>query len=94
MAQVTTPSGRDPHRERIIFDTAEWYRRLEDVSGRSNPRGRDDVVAGYDALDRARLDTLRDRYHLSYAVVSKGHEPALGYAVVYSNRGFAVLDVR
>jgi hypothetical protein len=75
-------------------ETLEWYRRLEDVAGRSNPRGRDDVIAGYEALDRARLDALRERYHLSYAVVTKGHESALGYPVVYSNRAFAVLDVR
>jgi len=75
-------------------EVLEWYRRLEDVSGRSNPRGRDDVIAGYEALDRARLDTLRERYHLRYVVVTKGHEPALGYPVVYSNRAFAVLDLR
>ncbi|HTQ45329.1 MAG TPA: DUF6798 domain-containing protein, partial [Polyangiaceae bacterium] len=75
-------------------EVLEWYRRLEDVSGRSNPRGRDDVIAGYEALDRARLDALRERYHLSYAVVTKGHEAALGYPVVYSNRALAVLDVR
>jgi hypothetical protein len=31
MAQATTTTGRDPHRERIIFDTAEWHRRLEEL---------------------------------------------------------------
>jgi hypothetical protein len=78
----------------VPSEVLEWYRRLEDVSGRSNPRGRDDVIGGYESLDRARLDALRERYHLGYAVVSRGHEAALAYPVVYSNRAFAVLDLR
>lgn len=78
----------------VPAEVLEWYRRLEDVSGRSNPRGRDDVIAGYEALDRARLDRLRERYHLSYAVVTKGRDAPLGYPVPYSNRQFAVLDLR
>jgi hypothetical protein len=78
----------------VPSEVLEWYHRLEDVSGRSNPRGRDDVVAGYEALDRARLDALREKYHLTYAVVTRGHEATLGYPVVYANHSFAVLDVR
>jgi hypothetical protein len=72
----------------------EWYRRLEDVSGRKNFHTREEVVAGYDAMDRARLDALRDQYHLTYAVVFRGRESALGRRSVYSNGQFVVLDLR
>jgi hypothetical protein len=74
-------------------ELVEWYHRLEDVSGRPGLRGRDDVVAGYDAMDRARLDALRQKYHLSYAVVGRGREGPLGHRPVYTNAQFAVLDL-
>jgi len=72
----------------------EWYRRLEDVSGRRGFHGRDEVVAGYDGMDRARLDSLREKYRLSYAVVGRGKDGPLGRPVVYSNGQYAVIDLR
>ena len=75
-------------------DMVEWYRRLEDVSGRHHFQTRDEVVQGYDTLDTARLDMLREKYHLSYAVVGRGREGSLGRPVVYSNGGYVVLDLR
>lgn len=75
-------------------DLIEWYRRLEDVSGRNGFRTRDQVIAGYEVLDRARLDALRAKYHVSYAVVSRGREAALGAHAVYSNAGYSVIDLR
>jgi hypothetical protein len=74
-------------------ELVEWYRRLEDVSGHPGLRGRDEVVAGYVAMDRTRLEALRQQYHLSYAVVARGREGALGHRTVYSNGQFAVLDL-
>lgn len=74
-------------------ELVEWYQRLEDVSGRREPHTRDEIIAGYDAMDRPRLESLRDKYHLTYAVVLRGHEGALGHRVVYSNGPFVVLDL-
>jgi hypothetical protein len=107
-AQILSPPGLERFRlasERAIVvdwkvstyapaELVEWYHRLEDVSGRPNFHTRDEVVAGYDAMDRARLDSLRQKYHLTHAVVMRGHEGALGYRVVYSNGQFAVLDLQ
>jgi hypothetical protein len=107
-AQILAPPGLERFRlasERAIVadwktsgfapsGVVEWYHRLEDVSGRPNFHTRDEVVAGYDAMDRARLESLRQKYHLTYAVVMRGHEGALGYRVVYSNGQFAVLDLQ
>ncbi len=74
-------------------ELVEWYRRLEDVSGHPGLRGRDEVVGGYDAMDRSRLEALRQKYHLTYAVVGRGREAALGHRTVYTNGQFAVLDL-
>jgi hypothetical protein len=71
----------------------EWYRRLEDVSGRRGFRSRDDVIAGYDAMDRVRLESLRKEYGLAYAVVGHGREGMLGHRAAYSNGQFTVLDL-
>jgi hypothetical protein len=78
----------------VASELVEWYRRLEDVSGRRNFRSRDEVVQGYEAMDGARLDMLRNEYHLSYAVVSRGRDTGLGRPVVYSNAHWTVLDLR
>ncbi len=74
-------------------ELVEWYRRLEDVSGHPGLRGRDEVVGGYDAMDHTRLEALRQKYHLNYAVVGRGREAALGHRTVYTNGQFAVLDL-
>lgn len=75
-------------------EMVEWYRRLEDVSGHPNFHSRDEVVGGYDAMDRKRLDQLKDRYHLTHAVVQRGRDAALGYRVLYANGAFVVLDLQ
>ena len=72
----------------------EWYHRLEELSGRRGLRSREEVVAGYDAMDRPRLERLREEYHPSYAVVGRGREGALGYRSVYGNGQFSVIDLR
>ncbi|MBN2196414.1 MAG: hypothetical protein JW751_26620 [Polyangiaceae bacterium] len=73
----------------------EWYVRLGAVAGRSAPRGSSEVGSGYDAMDSARLRTLRDRYAVDFAVVRRGREASLkDWPVVYSNAGYAVLDLR
>jgi hypothetical protein len=74
-------------------ELVEWYRRLEDVSGHPGLHTRDEVVAGYDAMDRTRLEALRQKYHLTHAVVGRGRESALGHRTVYTNGQFAVLDL-
>ncbi|HTQ48054.1 MAG TPA: DUF6798 domain-containing protein, partial [Polyangiaceae bacterium] len=75
-------------------ELVEWYRRLEDVSGRRGPRSREEIIEGYEALDRGRLDALKGKYGLSYAVVTRSRAAALGHTVVYENPQFAVLDLR
>jgi hypothetical protein len=106
-AQILSPPGLERFRlasERAIVvdwkastyapsELVEWYHRLEDVSGRRDFHTRDEVVGGYDAMDRTRLESLRAKYHLTYAVVGRGHEGALGHRVVYSNGQFAVIDL-
>ncbi len=107
-AQILSPPGLERFRlasERPIVvdwkgstyapsELVEWYRRLEDVSGHRGLRSREDVTEGYEAMDRARLDTLKEKYGLSYAVVTRSRAPALGRPVVYENGAFAVLDLR
>ncbi len=105
-AQVLAPPGLERFRlasERAIVadwksssatDLVEWYRRLEDISGRRGFHTRDEVVAGYDALDEKRLDALRDEYKLSYAVIIRGREGALNHPIAYQNASFVVLDLR
>jgi len=73
----------------------EWYDRLGAVAGHPRPRGASEVGKGYDAMDAARLTALRDRYAVDYAVVRRGREASLSrWPTVYSNGGFAVLDLR
>jgi hypothetical protein len=107
-AQILSPPGLERFRltsERPIVvdwkgstyapsELVEWYRRLEDVSGRRGPRSREEVNEGYEALDRGRLDALKGKYGLSYAVVTRSRAAALGQPVVYENPQFAVLDLR
>lgn len=78
----------------VPAELLEWYARLEDVSGRRGPRSREEVVDGYEALDQARLNSLRQKYGLSYAVVTRSRAAALARPVVYENQQFAVLDLR
>ncbi|MEO5730480.1 MAG: DUF6798 domain-containing protein, partial [Byssovorax sp.] len=77
----------------IPGELLEWYKRLQDVTGRpSFASGRD--LDGYNSMDRARLDTLRARYGLDYVIVRRGREAALGaLEVAHRNNTFVVLDL-
>ncbi len=72
-------------------DLVEWYRRLEDISGRKNFRKGEDVTEGYADLTPARLEALKAKYHVDYAVVARGRENGLPGKVVYQNGRFVVL---
>lgn len=71
-----------------------WYRRIEDVTGRKGMTDAADLD-GYDELDAARLEGLRERYGFDYAVVRRGHERAFEeYPRAFENARYVVLDVR
>lgn len=74
-------------------DVLEWYRRLEDISGRPGFRRSDDLNDGYASLDAARLGSLGSKYHLDYAVVARGRERDLPGKVAFQNARFVVLDL-
>jgi hypothetical protein len=77
----------------VPSEVLEWYRRLEDVSGRTPLRTAGDL-RGYDSLDSERLGRLRSRYHLDYAVVRRGRERALpGLRTMFRNAGYTVLEL-
>lgn len=70
-----------------------WYRRIEDVTGRHGMT-REDELRGYDTLDARRLEALRRRYGLDYAVVRRGREGALGaYPHAFEDAAYVVLEV-
>jgi len=72
-----------------------WYQRLEDVSGRKGFKRERDLIAGYGALDDARLEALKQRYGFSYVVVGRGQATRLKNAkVVYENSRYAVLSLQ
>jgi len=75
----------------LPHEVLEWYRRLGDVVGRRDVRGPDDL-AGYAALDAARLETLRARYRVDFVVVRRAAAERLrGYPRAFENAGFVVL---
>ena len=75
-------------------DMLEWYRRLEDVSGRRGFHGGGEVTSGYDAMDPARLEMLKDRYNASFAVISRSRAGAFeAYKTVYQNGQYKVLKL-
>lgn len=105
-AQFLIPPGLDSFRLRtgraVVVDfkalplnrsgIAEWYRRLGDVSGLAGPGSPLEVVQGYDAMDAARLETLRCRYGLTDAVLRQpGQLTAPGWSEVFRNGFYRVL---
>lgn len=77
----------------IPGELLEWYKRLQDVTGRPGFAGGRDLE-GYSSMDRARLDTLRARYGFDYVIVRRGREAALGpLRVAHRNNAFVVLDL-
>ncbi len=72
-------------------ELVEWLRRLSDVCGQPIESRRD--LRGYGDLDRAHLERLKAKYHLSYAIVSRGDERKLGYETVFKNHRYAVVKL-
>jgi hypothetical protein len=72
-------------------ELVEWLRRLSDVCGQPIESRRD--LRGYGDLDRAHLDRLKAKYHLNYAIVSRGDERKLGYETVFKNHRYAVVKL-
>jgi hypothetical protein len=71
-----------------------WHRRIEDVAGGGHAVARVEELRGYDALDAARLERLRERYGFDYAVVRRGHEAAFSaYPRAFENAGYVVLKM-
>jgi hypothetical protein len=71
----------------------EWYRRIGDVAGRDVQRESD--LANYAELDTRRLEALRQRYGVDFAVVERRNAAKLvGFTAVYSNAGYIVFDAR
>lgn len=78
----------------IPGELLEWYKRMEDVTGRKGFGGMRDLD-GYNSMDRARLDLLRARYGLDFVVVRRNREATLGaLPVAHRNNAFVVLDLR
>jgi hypothetical protein len=78
----------------LPHEVLEWYRRIGDVVGRQHIQGEADL-AGYDELDARRLEALRARYGLDYAVVRRAHAARFdSYPRAYENRAFLVLALR
>jgi hypothetical protein len=72
-------------------EVLEWYRRLEDITGRPGLSSEADLT-GYASLDRERLARLRARYGFEFAVVRRGPAERLpGLVRVFENREFIVL---
>jgi hypothetical protein len=73
-------------------DVVEWFRRIQDVTGRRDFRGAPDLD-GYNSLDQPRLGALRAKYHLHYVIVKAGREAALRGERVFANARFVVLKL-
>lgn len=71
---------------------AEWYRRLGAISGNPAPSTPAEVVRGYDAMDRARLELLRCRYGVTHVVLRQPDSlVAPGWKETFHNGAFRVL---
>lgn len=70
-----------------------WMDRLRDVTGNAAFRGAGDLK-GYDTIDARRLEFLREKYRIDYAVVRRGREALLQKPAVFSNSRWAVVDLR
>jgi hypothetical protein len=72
-----------------------WYRRLAAVSGDPRPAGMNDVIAGYAALDAARIAQLRRTYYIAY-IVTRADRPvaADGWTQIFRNGGYRLFAYR
>jgi hypothetical protein len=69
-----------------------WVERLRDVTGNAAFRGAGDLK-GYDSMDARRLELLKEKYRLDYAVVRRGRETVLQKPTVFSNSRWAVVKL-
>ena len=79
-------------------DAAEWYRRLQDVTGLEGPAsassgGEPDV--GYAKMDCARAAMLRAKYGAEYVVFRDGQPPLAACApTAFRDRRYTIVDIR
>jgi hypothetical protein len=73
----------------------EWFERLVAVTGKMEIRNKFDAESAYNGIDAARVERLKQRYGIEYAVVpSRTRQSSLQrYPKVYSNQTYSVLDV-
>ena len=72
----------------------EWYRRIEDVSGRKNIKSAKEANEGYLTLDIERLEYLQNKYGISFAVLYRGKNNPIGdFPVVFENKTFSVISL-
>ena len=70
----------------------EWYRRIEDVTGRKNIKSFKEAHKGYLTLDIERLEYLKNTYGISFAVLYKGKNNTISdLPVVFENKTFSVI---
>lgn len=73
----------------------EWYRRLEAISGVGNPQNVAAVELGYSRMDAARLELLRQRYGIDFAVLPAENPVSSPlWSQVYRNHSFKVMARR
>ena len=73
-------------------DTLEWYRRLQDLSGMERPRTIEDMATGYERLDCRRIEKLRLKYGVRYAILPAGKALPCGRPV-YEDISYTVFLV-
>jgi uncharacterized protein DUF6798 len=72
----------------VPSEVLEWYKRIEDVTGR-RPFRREADLDGYQELDASRVASLRQRYGIDYVVVERGHEiSGLGVGPAFTGSRF------
>lgn len=74
-------------------ELAEWYRRMQTITGVRDLSGKGEAVSGYNLMDETRLERINQAYPFAYAVIETkqdgGHFPHC--EIVYENREFVVL---
>ncbi len=76
------------------FELVEWYRRLEEISGRPEVKTLAEAEAGYARMDQARLERIAGIYGVHYVVQRKPFDPGrIDSDLVFSNEEFLVFRV-
>ncbi|MFT3923187.1 MAG: hypothetical protein QM778_11700 [Myxococcales bacterium] len=77
----------------IPHDLVAWRDRVADVVGVRPQQLTARDLSLYDTMDQRRLDRLKAKYHLNYAIVRRGRERGLAGTVAFQNRSFVVLKL-